>query len=88
MITFVRVKQKRNANVMFFEISLNKLHITLNIHNNKHLQSSKWRIYLQNILNSNTTILLQLVTQNCTTFCTQSMKSLYETAIAEVMNHP
>jgi len=73
---------------MFFEISLNKLHITLNIHNSKHLQSSKWGILPQNILNSNTMILFHLVTENCTTCCTQSMKSLYETAIAEVMNHP
>jgi hypothetical protein len=30
---------KKKANVMFFETSLKKLHITLNIHNNKHLLS-------------------------------------------------
>jgi hypothetical protein len=31
---------KKNANVMFFEISLKKLDLTLNIHKNKHLLGS------------------------------------------------
>jgi hypothetical protein len=31
---------KKKANVTFFENSLNKLHVTLNVHNSKHLLSS------------------------------------------------